>query len=98
MGTKRVRSHPPALRDLSRGKVKWNPNPQNPVQHHFKAQCATGVERGQPWRGEIRKASCWVGLEGGRMTDKAQCAYLLYDLVPRSNHKPQILFHLPSRD
>lgn len=59
---------------------------------------ATGVERGQTWGREIRTASCSIGLEGGRMIDKAQCAHLLYDLVSRSNHKPEILFHLPSRD
>lgn len=98
MWTKRVRSHPPALRDLSWEKVRWDPHPQNPVQHHFKAPRATGVERGQTWGREIRTASCSVGLEGGGMIDKAPCAYLLYDLVSRSNHKPEILFHLPSRD
>lgn len=32
------------------------------------------------------------------MTDKVQCAYLFYDLVSRLNHKPEILFHLPSQD
>lgn len=53
-------------------------------------------ERGHIWGREIKKASFWVGLEGGGMIDKVQCACLFYDLVSRSNHKPEVLFHLPS--
>lgn len=97
MGTKRVRSHPLPSETWAR-KVRGDPCPQNPVQQHLKAQHATGVAGGHIWVREIREASFSVGLEGGRMIDKAQCAYLFYDLVSRSDHKPEILFHLPSQD
>lgn len=32
------------------------------------------------------------------MTDKVQGAYPFYDLFSRSNHKPEVLFYLPSWD
>lgn len=90
----------PALRDLGREKVRQDLHPQSLGKHRFEAHQPEVLkeERGPIWGREIRKASFWVGLEGGGMTDKVQCAYLFSDLVSRSNHKPEILFHLPSRD
>lgn len=52
------------------GEGKVGTKSSQPRAACFKAQGATGVARGQPWRRETRKASCWVCLEDGRMTDE----------------------------
>lgn len=52
----------PALSDLGREKVRHDPGPQAPAEHHFKAQNITGVGRSHTWG---REASPLVGLEGG---------------------------------
>lgn len=97
-GHKEGKKSCPALRDLRGEKVGQDPYPPHLAQHHFRAQNVTGVERDHIWGREIRKASPLVGLDGGEMIDKVQCAYLFYDLVSRSNDKPEILFHLQSWD
>ena len=97
-GHKEGKKSSPALRHLGSEKVRQDSCPQNPVRHHVKAPHATGVKRGHTWSREVRKTVFSVGLEGGRMIDQAQYANLFYDLVSRSNHKPEILFHLPSQD
>lgn len=73
----------PVLRDLGREKVRQDLYPQSPGKHRFRAHRPEVLkeERGPIWGREIRKASFWVGLEGGGMTDKVQCAYLFSDLV-----------------
>lgn len=47
---------------------------------------------------ELSKAWLWVGLDGTGMTWMPNGMGHFYDdLVSRSNHKPEIVFHLPSR-
>lgn len=87
-----------ALRDVGKEVIRWNLCPQSSEQPRFEPQMPQVLkERGHIWdRNQESFILCMPGRWG--MTDKVQCAYLFYDLVSRLNHKPEILFHLPSQD
>lgn len=94
MGTKRERRHPLPSETWA------GPISSKRRAASFQRTNATGVARRKVTSGaeKLGKLHSWVGLEGGGMIDEVQRAYLFYNLVSRSNHKPEILFHLPSRD
>lgn len=87
----------PALKDPGKEKVRQDLHPQSQAQYHCKVQTATSTERSHPIQ---RNQESFILNRSERWGNDWQSptGHLFDDLVSRSNHKPEILFHLPSWD